>query len=475
MSTKAELYWLRRALANSSKAFNTTEIQLLLLKRQYEKSKRKLRRDIDEFYKELGEDVSPASANQELKDRSGITRKEKLLQQIEDELDQLTTAEEQLLQKTLGGTYRGAYYRSIYEVQHKLGIGVDFALLPTRAVEQAVKTAWSGDNYSTLIWKRRKKLAKAAGEIIQDGVNLGESNDQMASKLAEIMDSSYSRAKRLIRTETAYVYNAASMEGYEEAGIERYQFLATLDMRTSKPCQRLDNQVFFLRDAQVGVNMPPIHPNCRSTTIPYFDDNELRERIARGLDGKTYKVPANMDYATWYKEHVEGKHPESEISAAQKKIKNKSQDRKQYEKIKETLGKGSPKTFAAFQQLKYNEVEKWQQTKRKVNTFSRIDGGDYTDVYKTKLKDTYQYFEKRGHEFTTHALNRTVGQKVGKDKVLFTNEDLAGWLKEKPNYMQSNGVLVRHREGVAILQAPDTKEIISVVTRSRPKADWKEV
>ncbi|MFD3260848.1 minor capsid protein [Paenibacillus lentus] len=366
MSTKAELYWLRRALANSSKAFNTAEIQLLLLKRQYEKSKRKLRRDIDEFYKELGEDVSPAAANQELKDRSGITRKEKLLQQIEDELDQLTTAEEELLQKTLGGTYRGAYYRSIYKVQHKLGIGVDFALLPTRAVEQAVKTAWSGDNYSTLIWKRRKKLAKAAGEIVQDGVNLGESNDQMASKLAEIMDSSYSRAKRLIRTETAYVYNAASMKGYEEAGIERYQFLATLDMRTSKPCQRLDNQVFYLKDAQVSVNMPPIHPNCRSTTIPYFDDNELRERIARGLDGKTYKVPANMDYATWYKEHVEGKHPESEITAAQKKIRNKSQDRKQYEKVKETLGKGSPKTFAAFQQLKYNEVEKWQQTKRKV-------------------------------------------------------------------------------------------------------------
>lgn len=475
MNTAAELYWLRRALANSSKAFNTSEIQLVLLKKQYERSKRKLSREVEEFYKQLGEDISPAAANQELKDRSGITRQEKLLQQIEAELKQLADAEQHVLGKTLSGAYKNAYYRSIYEVQRSIGVGVDFALLPTRAIEQAVNTAWSGENYSARIWKRRKKLAKVAGEIITDGISHGETNDQMAAKLSEVMDSSFGRAKRLVRTETAYVYNAASLKGYEEAGVERYQFLATLDMRTSKPCQRLDNQVFFLNAAQVGVNMPPIHPNCRSTTIPYFEEDELRERIARGLDGKTYKVPAKMDYDSWYKEHVEGRHSATEISVAQKKIKNKSQDQKQYQKLQEILGKDSPRTFAAFQRLKYNEGEKWQQTKRKANTYSKIDAGDYTDTYKKKLKDTYRYFEKQGYEFTTHALNRTLGQKSGKDKVMFTREDLAGWLKEAPNYIQPNGVLVRHREGVAILQAPDTQEIISIVTRSRPKADWKEV
>lgn len=44
---------------------------------------------------------------------------------------------------------------------------------------------------------------------------------------------------------------------------------------------------------------PPFHPNCRCTTIPYFDDefSVVEERAARNPEtGKTTYVPANMKY-----------------------------------------------------------------------------------------------------------------------------------------------------------------------------------
>ena len=50
--------------------------------------------------------------------------------------------------------------------------------------------------------------------------------------------------------------------------------------------------------------MPPLHPFCRSTTVPYFGNKE-GTRVARGEDGKTYPVPADMTYDQWYKEYVQ--------------------------------------------------------------------------------------------------------------------------------------------------------------------------
>ncbi|MNC70868.1 hypothetical protein D3C75_1217240 [compost metagenome] len=66
----------------------------------------------------------------------------------------------------------------------------------------------------------------------------------------------------------------------------------------------MDNKIFNLSDKQVGINYPPLHPHCRSTTVAYFGDEEPSERIARGKDGKTYYVPSDMNYQDWYREYA---------------------------------------------------------------------------------------------------------------------------------------------------------------------------
>ena len=83
--------------------------------------------------------------------------------------------------------------------------------------------------------------------------------------------------------------------------------MATLDKRTSEICQSMDHKVFKVKDRQPGVNCPPMHPFCRSTTIAYLNDETLSLLTRRAQDpetGKTYKVPANMSYPEWYEQYV---------------------------------------------------------------------------------------------------------------------------------------------------------------------------
>ena len=227
---------------------------------------------------------------------------------IEKEITRLFGAVQQVTKNTLAGVYEDAYYRGVFKLQKAMGVGREFAILTPKAVDRAISTAWSGEMYSSRIWRRRSLLAKKTEQIISQGVILGHSNQKMANKLAQEMDASYSNAKRLIRTETNYVYNQATMRGYEETGLLRYTYMAALDLRTSEICRSLDGKKFKIKDAQVGRNYPPMHPNCRSTTVPDVDGAQEGTRIAR-LGDKRFKVPSDMNYQECYTRYVEGRLP----------------------------------------------------------------------------------------------------------------------------------------------------------------------
>ena len=82
--------------------------------------------------------------------------------------------------------------------------------------------------------------------------------------------------------------------------VDKYQFLATLDNRTSEICQSLDGKIFDLKDRVVGVNASPMHVSCRSCEIPYIE-NDYSTRFARDSKGKRIEVSSNMTYKEWAK------------------------------------------------------------------------------------------------------------------------------------------------------------------------------
>lgn len=204
----------------------------------------------------------------------------------------------------LSSNYIASYYDRAYTIAHGVDVAVRFDAITKSGVEAAVKSRWSHSNYSQKIWNDRDRLVRALSTIIPQSFSRGLSSNQLGDMIAKEMNASKTRSRTLARTEVNYISNKADLDVYKIAGIEEYEYLATLDSRTSDICRSLDGSTFKVTQAQVGVNYPPMHPNCRSTTVPKMDDEDAEERVARDENGKTIKVPRRMTQEEWINTYV---------------------------------------------------------------------------------------------------------------------------------------------------------------------------
>ena len=177
-----------------------------------------------------------------------------------------------------------------------------FAKVDKEKIQNLLKENWSGGgNFSELIWKDREKLVKALDDLVVKGLAVGDNYDKMAKKLAKRMNTSKSNAKRLIMTESARMENEGLLSYYQRIGAKQLIFVATLDMKTSEICRAMDGQIIPVEEARIGLNVPPLHPYCRSVISPHYEGNEPGDRVYRDVEtGKT----KSGRYRT-YKEYLE--------------------------------------------------------------------------------------------------------------------------------------------------------------------------
>lgn len=203
----------------------------------------------------------------------------------------------------LSSEYDDGYFRGIYNTQQRIGFGYDFTRPNEKAVNNAILNRYDRRNYSKSLYAHCSNFSEDLRSNLVTGLITGENLDKMASRIHKRMGVAYSAAKTLVRTETAYVYEKSTMEGYGACGIEWYEFLATLDHKTSEICQEMDGKHFRVKDAVPGKNYPPMHPNCRSTTVCWFPEEEVKKarttRTAKNENGGYYEVPADMTYKDW--------------------------------------------------------------------------------------------------------------------------------------------------------------------------------
>ena len=287
-----------------------------------------------------------------------LTRQEALKEKIYIEAKKLADVETYQSTALHADIINEAYYRTMFDIQKGLEVGFDFAQIPAKTIKTILNNPWSGEQFSDRVLKNTDVLAEKLIETVTSGMISGKSIPKMAQELEELSDIGKHAVNRLIRTETTYMANAGEMEGYKEAEIDKYFFLATLDGKTSEVCRKHDLKVYEIAKAVPGENMPPLHPYCRSTTMPYFGADTLAGIERRATDpktGKTYKIPDGMNYEQWYKEYVADKHDKSKTDIL--KIKNKAIDKKEFEEYKELLGKEMPETLEESQELKYDNAK----------------------------------------------------------------------------------------------------------------------
>jgi len=392
-------YWEKRALLIENENYRNTMYHVEKMKEQYEIAKQNIQKEIDKFYKDfaINNQVKLSEAkrilnNNELKEfkttlkqykrmiendvegklrekiinisiKQRITRMQSLQEKINIVLEQLQNNNNIEINNTFFETLENTYYKNVYEVENNKNIHTDFTLINQKTVDNILTYNWSGVIYSERLWRNQIELRQKLKESLNKNFIQGNSIGELAAEISKAIDTDYKNCVRLIRTEVNYINNKASIQAYKEKGIKQYIFVAVLDLRTSKICSEKDGEIINIDDLVVGVNCPPLHPNCRSTVIPYIEGLE-RNRVARNAKtGETEEI-GNMNYKQWYEKYVENKYNRGEIQTLRKKFLNYSSDKEQYARYKEVLKSYiEPVKFDKFQEIKYNNKEQWEGIK----------------------------------------------------------------------------------------------------------------
>lgn len=407
-----EQYWTDRAEQRLINAENLTSDMLANLKTTYEATIKSLEKEINAFYgkyaTETGLDLTEVRKRlnpKELKDfktqlkkyydevqrlggyapdtkeylrelsaKAYISRLEELQAQMRWQVENLYRTQQLKLFDVLSKGYEDTYLRATFDMQQGIGFAYAFNTLDDRKVRLAVTQKWQGDNFSDRIWRDKARLIDALNTGIPQGIARGENPNKIARYIAKATNTRFNQCSTIARTEVNHICNEANKLAYNEVPdlLQEYKIVATLDNRTSEICQDNDGKVYKMSEWETWITAPPLHYNCRSTTIPYFPEMDNTEYTRMATDystGQAYYVPANMSYREWRASLTEN---QEKAFIADKKIREQhNADVKQlaeYRKLqtyankngKSELFEGMPRTINEFQTYKYTEPEKYE-------------------------------------------------------------------------------------------------------------------
>lgn len=201
--------------------------------------------------------------------RHRISRKEALLAEIERLTAELYGKPEGIHDKVTEALSDVYIKGKIHQAKNLAHFGIiEKPILGVDAVKHKMGSNWSGKTFSTNVWGHEEATYKAISDILNKGLTGGWSIDRMARTLAERTGVAYHRADTLVRTETTFYNNLATLDTIKELGGDHYEIVAVLDSRTSEICRLENHEVRSVKEYEPGRTAPPFHVRCRSTIRP---------------------------------------------------------------------------------------------------------------------------------------------------------------------------------------------------------------
>lgn len=339
-------YWINRAFRTEEEAIKVSDDLLKNMSKVYKKSLAELEKEIQAFYGRYAEEngltlqevhkrLDPKqlkSAREEIKRyyefakpemigrkmsskyreelrflsaRAYMSRLEEIKMKMKQIIIELAAEEQRRYEQSLKKTYSETHSQTAYTIDKGLGFTEGYTAPSEDVLNKVVSEKWLDSNYSDRIWQDKGKLLTAIENELLSGIAQGHNPRKIAAAMADRYRLDYKNCERLARTETIHAMNQATSDSYTEHGIEQYQYVCDLSERTCPECGALDGEVFDLKYKVEGVNYPVMHPNCRCTTIPYFEKDDIDEmfeesaRAAYDDERNIYEVPASMTYKEW--------------------------------------------------------------------------------------------------------------------------------------------------------------------------------
>ena len=213
--------------------------------------------------------------------RHRISRKEALLAEIERLTAELYGKPDGIHDKVTEALSDVYIKGKIHQAKNLAHFGIiEKPILGVDAVKHKMASNWSGKTFSTNVWGHDAAVYKSISDTINKGLTGGWSIDRMARALSERTGVAYHRADTLVRTETTFYNNLATLDTIKELGGDHYEIVAVLDSRTSEICRLENHEVHSVKEYEPGRTAPPFHVRCRSTIrpavksdkpSPYFD------------------------------------------------------------------------------------------------------------------------------------------------------------------------------------------------------------
>lgn len=207
----------------------------------------------------------------------------------------------------LGREYRENYYRLTKDLQDFSGRYKSIMGISAQNLKDVIEAPWApdGKDFSSRIWDNRGRVASSLQRELAKIVTGQQGVGDGAKNMAIQFDVSLGHAERLVHSELGHALDTGQIKAFREQGVEEYEFLATLDTKTTPFCREQDGRHFSLSEYQPGVTAPPHGPWCRSTIIPWFSDDNGEVRAARDPEtGNTVLVDAKLNYNDWRKKYV---------------------------------------------------------------------------------------------------------------------------------------------------------------------------
>ena len=296
-------YWYTRYAKENGVTY--TEAKRLLSSKELEA----FRMDVKEYI-EKGESLDPKWRKQleQASAKVHVSRLEALKLQVQQAAESVSGKFDASFGTFGRNIYTEQYYKTAFEIQKGLRVGWELSRLNKSVIDKVIRKPWAADgrNFSERVWANRSKLVNELHTQLTQSIIRGDSPDKAIAAISKRMKVSKNAAGRLIMTESAFFSSAATQDAYKTLEVKKYEILATLDSLTSEICRDMDGKIFDRSDYRIGVSAPPFHPYCRTTTVPYFDDDEGGKRAARNSEGKYYTVPDDMTYRDWEKAFVNG-------------------------------------------------------------------------------------------------------------------------------------------------------------------------
>ena len=353
----------------------------------------------------------------------------KRLERLNDDLDRMRESiyhSEKVGSDTFySDLMKDSYYKATFDLQQQTGLAYSFSNLPETEIKRLRELKWTGEGYSDRIWSNTGALASSVKDELLVSLMTGRSVRDTSQAIAERFGVGQNNARRLIRTESAFFHNQMELLSYEDAEIIKYKFVAVLDRRTSHICQEHDNKVYDTDKAVPGVNYPPLHPWCRSTTIAHDEDadySKLERRARNPETGKTELVPADMSYDEWYSKYVDGK-----------------------EVVKESKSEVADKVFVADKPneiddffKKQKSYQKWyneltDEEKNAIYTYTKSDYHNFNNIKRFGIDKAFKlseefWLEEHGEADLNLALERV---REANTKIPFLEKALSDFAPEK--------------------------------------------